>query len=75
MFPFQQALELKYGVGSEKVGVATKLIQSTINKVRNFFWFLKKKAVKIFFQVTKDLVGLYDGKILVQALVLEWNFP
>ncbi|CAI8011416.1 Renin receptor [Geodia barretti] len=52
-----RALELKYGVGSEKVLVATKLVQSTIQKV------------------TKDLVGLYDGKILVQALVLEWNFP
>ena len=36
MFPFQQALELKYGVGSEKVLVATKLVQSTIQKVYKY---------------------------------------
>ena len=26
-------------------------------------------------QVTKKLVSLYDEKILVQALVLEWEYP
>lgn len=26
-------------------------------------------------KVTEELVSLYDGKILVQALVLEWDFP
>lgn len=36
--PFRQALEVKYGVGSEKVGVAAKLVQSTVKKVhiKNF---------------------------------------
>ena len=75
-FLFCQALELKYGVGSEKVGVAAKLVQSTIEKVK----LLHRHSFLIIFernnfQVTKELVGLYDGKILVQALVLEWNFP
>jgi renin receptor len=52
-----RALEVKYGVGSEKVKAAAKLVEATIKKV------------------TEDLVTLYDGKILVQALVLEWNYP
>lgn len=26
-------------------------------------------------QVTKKLVSLYDEKILIQALVLEWDYP
>lgn len=26
-------------------------------------------------QVSDSLIALYDGKILVQALVLEWKYP
>jgi renin receptor len=69
-----RALELKYGVGSNKVKVATKLVEDTIKKVSvgsglsGFF-------VTLLAQVTEELVSLYNGKILVQALVLEWDFP
>ena len=26
-------------------------------------------------EVTKKLVSLYNGRILIQALVLEWDYP
>ena len=73
-FLFSQALELKYGVGSNKVKVATKLVENTIKKV-SVGSGLSGFLVTLLAQVTEELVSLYNGKILVQALVLEWDFP
>ena len=52
-----QSLELRYGAGSSKMGVATQLVKETIA------------------EVTKKLVSLYSDRILIQALVLEWDYP
>lgn len=50
-------MEERYGKGSSKMGVATKLVKQVIQ------------------ESNAALVELYGGKVLVQALVLEWNHP
>lgn len=50
-------MEERYGAGSSKMGVATKLVKQVMRESSDI------------------LVTLYQGRVLVQALVLQWNHP
>ena len=50
-------MEQRYGAGSNKMGVAVKLVKQVIQ------------------DSNEALVKLYNGRVLVQGLVLEWNHP
>ena len=55
--PPAQAVELKYGEGSEQLKLAVQLVKDCIATA------------------TKDLVAIYNGRVLVQGVVLEWEYP
>ena len=66
-----QDIEQLYGVGSAELQLAAQLVRQTINEVSTVgVWFI---LLICYLQVRDDMVSYYNGKVLVQSLVLLWE--